>query len=414
MRLFEILLFLLCVTDAAARIRYASDRPIWTTAIPLVSFLFAIIHVAGEGTRWQMIPVYLVVVSSFTMLLARSFRESELSFGGDQLSRSVGILIIGLSVGSLVSATALPVFDLPAPTGHYKVGTVDGEMTESGIVVRFQYPSDNAQGERASYAAGNFDTHLIYLADRFGLLPGWLQHLALVRSFSYPGAALSEELPRYRILIACPDVGIPATQSTILAEELASRGFVVISIPNPSQIDSIDSSAVPEIIITWLETVDRGDRLGWLAERLNFGTVGIYGLGNAGQAAVQASINGSFRAGASVGAQSPVNEPTVPFMYIHPADYPAVIPDNVNHTTYVLTIAGAGVDNFGDDAFISPMMPALGKFGSIAPVRASLIVGDYLGAFFNKHLTRGTVEPILDDDLQKYLEVTFLVHEAKD
>jgi hypothetical protein len=359
-----------------------------------------------------MIPIYLVVVSAFTMLLVRSFQENELSFGGDRLSRSVGILIIGLSVGSLVSATALPVFDLPVPTGHYRVGTVDGEMAESGIVVRFYYPSDSARGERSSYAAGNFDTHLTYIADRFGLPPGWLQHLALVKSFSFPGAALSEELPRYRILIACPDVGRPATQSTILAEELASRGFVVISIPDPAQIDTIDSSAIPEIIVAWLETVDRGDRLGWLAERLNFGTVGVYGIGDAGQAAVQASTNGSFRAGASVGEQSPVNEPTVPFMYIHPADYPAVLPDSVNHTTYVLTIAGTGVDNFGDDAFISPMMPALGKFGSIAPVRASLIVGDYLGAFFNKHLTRGTVEPILDDDLQKYPEVTFLVHEA--
>ena len=414
MRLFEILLFLLCVTDATARIRYASHRPILTTAIPLVSFLFAIIHVAGEGARWQMIPIYLVVVSAFTMLLARSFQENDLSFGGDRLARNVGILIIGLSVGSLVSATALPVFDLPAPTGDYVVGTVDGEIAESGIVVRFHYPSDKAQGRRASYAAGNFDTHLTYIADRFGLPPGWLQHLALVRSSSFPDASLSEELPRYRILIACPDVSRPTTQSTNLSEELASKGFVVISIPNPAQIDSIDSSALPEIIIAWLETVDRGDELGWLAERLNFGTVGVYGLGDAGQAAVQASINGSFRAGASVGATSATNEPTVPFMYIFPGDQPAVLPDSVSRTTYVLTIAGAGVDNFGDDAFISPMMPALGKFGSIAPTRSSLIVGAYLGAFFNKHLTRGTVEPVLDGDLQKYPEVTLLVHEADD
>ena len=107
-------------------------------------------------------------------------------------------------------------------------------------------------------------------------------------------------------------------------------------------------------------------------------------------------------------------EPTVPFMYIHPGNQGDVLPDSVRQTTYLLTVAGAGIDNFGDDAFISPVMPALGQFGPIAPDRASEIVGAYLGAFFNKHLTRGTVEPILDDGIQKYPEVTLLVQEVED
>ena len=157
MRLFEILLFLLCVTDATARIRFASSRPIWTTAIPLISFLFAIIHVAGEGARWQMIPNYLVVLTTFTMLLARSFQDNELSFGGNRLSRGVGYLIVLLSMGSLLLGTLLPVFELPAPTGDYVVGIVDGQMKDSRTVVRFHFPSDRAQGERATYAINNIE-----------------------------------------------------------------------------------------------------------------------------------------------------------------------------------------------------------------------------------------------------------------
>jgi len=419
MRLFETLLFLLCMTDAFARFRFAGRQPIWTSAIPLISFFFAIIHIAGEGVRWQMIPIYLVVLSTFTISLVRTFQTGVIAIGGERLSRSVACLIILCAIVSLTAGTALPVFELDPPTGHYVVGTVDTELGTSGIRVRIHYPSDKARGDRATYASGNFEEHRAYLALQYGFPASLLSHLSLVRTWSFPAARPSGELPRFRVLITCPEPNRPATHATIIAEDLASRGFVVIT---PTAVDSAfdsvengtDRDAVlAEEIITRLESYDPGKEAGWLADRLDFGSVGIYGLGKAGETAMEACIDGSFKAGASLGITPATNKPTVPFLYLSPEGYQSS-PQNVNATTYSISLVGAMIDNFGDDAFVSPLMPAFGDFGSIDAYKTSRITSAYLGAFFNKHLTRGTVEPLLDDPADAYPEAVLTIHHPEE
>ena len=110
---------------------------------------------------------------------------------------------------------------------------------------------------------------------------------------------------------------------------------------------------------------------------------------------------------------SPVftSSPDVPFLRVNPEGTNDPLPHDVKAAAYSVTLRGAMIDNFGDDAFVSPLMPALGEFGSIDPYRASQITSAFLGAFFNKHLTRGTVEPILDDPSERYPEVTFRLSE---
>ena len=54
------------------------------------------------------------------------------------------------------------------------------------------------------------------------------------------------------------------------------------------------------------------------------------------------------------------------------------------------------------------------EFGTIDPYRASAITGAYVGAFFNKHLTRGTVEHLMDGPSNDYPEVTIQLHDAEE
>ena len=424
MRLFEFLLFLLCIADALSRIRFAARRPIWTSAIPMISFLCGIIHIAGESGRWQMIPIYLVVLSTFAMSLLRLFQTGEIAVRSDRLARGTGSLIVLLAVGSLTSGTALPVFDLPIPSGDYVVGVVESRLGDTGIGIRVHYPSDKAHGERDRYATGNLDRHIAYLSSHYGLPVSLLGHLSLVRTFSFPTARLSDELPQFRVLIACPDVSRPSSHATALTEDLASREFVVITIPEPG---IADTSALEdpgrevsryvdlmEELVFGLEALGPKDEIGWLADRLDLARIGVYGLDQAGSAVIAACSGGTFRAGASVGFQPASTRPDVPFLYIHPENTNDPLPDDVTAMTYSLTIRGAMIDNFGDDAFVSPLMPALGQFGPIDSYRASQITGAYLGAFFNKHLTRGTVEPILDGPAEAYPEVTLQIRDPEE
>jgi hypothetical protein len=412
MRLFEILLVLLCLTDAFARFRFAGNRPAWTSAIPLVSFFFAIIHIAGEGGRWQMVPVYIVVLTTFTTSLVQTFQAGEITIGGERLSRVIGGFIATFAVVSLIAGTAFPVFELEKPAGHYVVGTLQTELGD--IHVRVHYPSDRARGERATYAQDDLPEHITYLQSRYGIPAALLGHLNLVRTYSFPAASLSAELPRFRVLIACPEPDRSSARTTGIAEDLASRGFVVIT---PSVAETPNGSGhddrqvfVAEVVMDRLEAFNPNGETGWLADRLDFASVGVYGFGKAGETAAMASVDGSFRAGASIGSGPPTITPTTPFLYLHPEEHPAIAADTHSSPTYSVSMSGAMDDNFGDDAFVSPLMPAFGAFGRIDARRASLITSAYLAAFFNKHLTRGTVEPLLDDPNNTFEEVTFLAY----
>ncbi len=414
MRLFEIVLILLCLSDGFSRIRFADRRPIWISIIPLVSFLCGIIHVAVEGARWQMLPVYLTVVSTFVMLLVRAFQTGEIPLGAGKRSRLAGKVEIMLTALSMICGTALPVFDMPTPTGDYIVGFRDIHLCER-IVIRVRYPSDKPAGMRAPYGLGNLDEHRVYLADRFGIPPSLLGHLSQVRTYAFPGASLSHELPRYRLLIGEPETGRPSTHATGLADDLASHGFVVISLLGSAVSDSDSALTVgAEAIVEHLEALDPQGNAGWLADRLDLARVGIYGFHAAGETVIDACRGGTFRAGAVIGSRTELGNPDVPFLYLRPEDVEGRPLTEVVATTYVVSARGMLTGNFGDDALLSPLMPALGSFGSIDPYRGSRITSAYLGAFFNKHLTRGTVEPILDGPSAEYPEISIQIHDSQE
>ena len=415
MRTFELLLILLTLADGTSRIVLADRRPIWISTIPMFAFLFGIIHIAGEGARWQMIPIYGVVVVAFSASLIRAFQTGDILISGSRLSRGVGGVVILLAITSLVAGTALPVFTLPAPSGHYAVGVRDVILRDPELTVQVYFPSDQPVGNRSVYGEGNLQAHARFLSSRFGIPLPLLGHLSRVRTHTFPGAGLSRELPRYRVLIEQPEVDRPSTSTTGLAEDLASHGFLVITVPVATDTaDTARSTVDAESIADRLESIDPDGPAAWLADRLDLGRIGVYGLGSAGKSVIEACLGGTFRAGAVIGSEPRSTSPVVPFIYLRPEGFEDPPLMEASATTYVASVRGMMADNFGDDAFVSPLMPALGEFGSIDPVRGNDITRVYLGAFFNKHLTRGTVEPILDGPSSDYPEVSIQIHDAEE
>lgn len=418
MRLFELLLILIAFTDAATRIRFASARPIWTSVLPLTAFFLAILHLAAEGGRWQMLPVYATVAVTFVLALVRAFQSANGDHGRPLVSRVAGVSILLAAIGSLVAGTAFPVYELPAPTGYYTVGIRDLSL-ETGHRVRVHYPSDEPSGERAPLSAERIDRYRRDLAARYDLPPAALSHLAAIRTYADPVTRLSRELPRFRVLIAAPDPGRSAVHATSLLEDLASHGFIVVSAPKPTEPNALEDPAagaeVVEQIAAGLERLHPEGETAWLSDRLDLARIGVFGIGPAGRIALDACANSTFRAGAAIGLDLDVSppQPVVPFLYLLPEGDTEPPPPGAE-TAYTVSVRGARHDNFSDDAFVSPLMPTLGDFGSIDPYRGNAIVREYVRAFFNKHLTRGTVEPVLDGPSDTYPEVAIHIHDTEE
>ena len=142
--------------------------------------------------------------------------------------------------------------------------------------------------------------------------------------------------------------------------------------------------------------------------------MGIYGVGEAGERVLEACVDGAFSAGATIGYTGPISSTPTPLLVFRPEDAGDPPIRAAEETPYIVAARGMLAGNFSDDALVSPLMPVLGEFGTIDPYRASAITGAYVGAFFNKHLTRGTVEHLMDGPSNDYPEVTIQIHDAEE
>ena len=111
-------------------------------------------------------------------------------------------------------------FQLPAPTGRFPVGTVSfmlhrpielGETSPGRFIVQLWYPA-LASNDRAPYGTG------------VGGTKAWLYH-HFVRTHSASGAAPA--LRNSSVVMYVPAWGGQRTENTALAEELASYGYTV-------------------------------------------------------------------------------------------------------------------------------------------------------------------------------------------
>jgi dienelactone hydrolase len=131
-----------------------------------------------------------------------------------------------LALGCAVTSVALrAAFALPSPTGPFAVGTTQlsferpeeaGEAGPGRFDVQVWYPGVSSH-DRAPYGMG---------------APGmkrWMYH-CLVRTHAARNVALAPANGRFPVLIYVAGWGDQSTGNTVLAEDLASHGFVVFGL----------------------------------------------------------------------------------------------------------------------------------------------------------------------------------------
>ncbi|MFI6575838.1 alpha/beta hydrolase family protein [Nocardiopsis sp. NPDC050513] len=339
---------------------------------------------------------------------------------------------------------------LPAPTGDHPVGTtvlhlVDGEREDVWVggprelMVTLWYPARSGAGRTAPYMT---EAESAATIDALGLeLPADTLHRIRTNArLDVPPASRRGPFP---LVVLSPGAGLSRTQTSALAEDLASHGFVVAGVDHAHEAAPVE---FPDGLVTdcagcrsgeWaLGAVNRAEDVSFLLDRLTGSDavwrwsrvidderIGMAGHSWGGTATAE-TLLAEERVDAGINLDGPYYAPAVdagldkPLALIENDQGQAW--DGVENMWPRLTgwrqwirLEGSGHSN-GTDRGV--LMEQLGladaltpeqwaaQFGDIPVERGLEAVRAYSVAFFDHHLRDGE-QPLLDDPAEAYPEL---------
>jgi dienelactone hydrolase len=365
---------------------------------------------------------------------------------------ATAVTLAGPAATSAASATPTPAtarsvaLRLPRPTGPYPVGAatsllVDRSRTDpwvpsSGarrLMVTLRYPARAAGGTHAPYMTPKESALLLEGQHVTDVPPGVLSG---TRTGAFAGAP--PQRGRHPLVVLSPGFSLPRSSLTSLAEDLASRGYVVAAIDHTYESfgttfpdgDTTTCVACEEKTPELARKVVRGrvadvsfvlDRL--LGSRTWKGLVDPSRIGMAGHSiggdSTAAAMEADSRIRAGINMDGAINTPITnlsrPFLLMGTAQ--THVPDSTVDPSWKeewphltgwkrwITVAGTQHSSFTD---LHPLADQLGlDFGTdISGARAVQVTRAYAGAFFDRHL-RHRSAPLLDGPSGDYPEVGF-------
>jgi dienelactone hydrolase len=408
--------------------------------------IVTVIQVAFEGVRWQLAPAYFVTLYLF-FVWSRPV-DTPLVPG-----RWPAVVGIGLYGAAAALCLALPVFELPVPTGRYPVGTVTLHWVDPDrqdprtdrpdgyreLMVQIWYPAARAgPGEPyRTFAETSFRT----------------QQLALVRTHSARGVPLAPGSDRFPLVVFEHSSKGRRDHNVLQTEELASHGFVVVGVDHPYESSRVVfpdgriarlaveppedelrvRAADVRFVLDEMHRLDRADPTGLLTGRVDASRTGILGGSFGGAVAAELCLKDSrVKAGVNFDGllygDARDHRSDKPFM-LFSADVPFPTAEDVERAVgparqemeslyleeqynaqflprgcgYWLTVRGSRHTNFADTPRYSPFT-LITRAGPISPGRATEIINAYVLSFFRAYL-EGRDEPLLNATTSPYPEV---------
>ena len=380
MRPLEILLALLLLPWMLWPVLDTRTRSKWLAGLPITAGIVLPIHLALEGYRWQMLPLYaltfLSILVAISLLLRRNsapIRQGCLTILGSLLSLLLYLLAAALPA-------LVPVPRLPQPSGPDRVGTLSrvlvdparkelyGTLTDEPrrVMIQIWYPAQPVAGDRPALWVDHPKIVAPRLAAWLGLPDFMLDHLNLARTAAFEEAPLAPAVPEgetYPVLLFSHGWAGLTAQNTYQAEELASHGFVVVALQHtygaivtvfpdgevaPLDPEALPLDASPEVLkaagnrlvnqwagdlslaLDYLTGLNQSDPQGRFTARLDLDRVGVFGHSTGGGAAIEfCGQDSRCRAGLTMDAYMlPVSDSTLasgltqPFFFMFSQDWP--------------------------------------------------------------------------------------------
>ncbi|MGA5207128.1 alpha/beta hydrolase family protein [Streptomyces variegatus] len=362
-----------------------------------------------------------------------------------------------VSVTAAQAASQVPYsggLELPSPTGPYPVGRrtlhlVDRHRTDPWVptagnrelMVTVSYPARSAGGSPAAYMTDEEAQLLLEARGLGGVVPH--ETVARARTHAHVGARPAPG--RFPTVLLSPGFSMPRTTLTSIADDLASRGYVVASVDHAyesvgtafpggrmltcvacERVDTSEEQAavvrgrVMDMSFVISELTD-GRRAGALSHAIDPSRIGIGGhsIGGATAAATMAAdrrvragvdLDGDFflhPAAAGLGGR--------PFLMLgaesthspssRTTDWPEAW-KHLNGWKRWLTVAGAEHFSFTDLPYLAGQLGLSDPALSLSGERGWRITRDYVSAFFDLHL-RGIPQPLLGGPEATHPEVAF-------
>ncbi|MFD9888647.1 alpha/beta hydrolase family protein [Amycolatopsis sp. NPDC059027] len=352
-----------------------------------------------------------------------------------------GILAVGLTTTGVANAATVSAA-LPRPTGHHKVGLSTFQLTDTRradpwvpaqrreLMVSLWYPARSASGQRAKYMTPQESTALGTAAK----IPA--DFFAGVDTNSTVDApALGRKAP---LVVLSPGFLLPRNTLTSLAEELASRGYVVAGIGHNYEAlatsfpDGHTTGCEACAVKDWTKLVDtRAADTSFVLDELTGprSPHGVARLIDASRIAmVGHSIGGSSTAPAMLGDPrigagvivdgkfyTPVTGLNRPYLLLgKPEHLPGGTWDPTWDTGWPelggwkrwLTVDKSDHNTFTDANYLAAKAGFPMPDDLIEPLRGIRITEAYVTAFLDQHL-RGHFQPLLCGPSPRYPEVRF-------
>ena len=376
------------------------------------------------------------------------------------------VILLMFPVGILLIGYQLPLI-LPSPIGSYQVGRVEYDWIDENRVdplsdqsavhrelpIWIWYPADvNADSTTAPYLPPAWEEAYNELQ---GLNRFQERNVESIRTHSFENAALAGSHDPYPVLILMPGYGLVPADYTVMAENLASNGYVVIGI-NPTYASTLVVSSEGKVFLqsdkgslnqetfdadldrigrTWrddaLFVLDRVEEMNKDGSSLFFNKLDMQMIGllghSFGGATAAAVCKTDPRCKAGVDIDGALNgfqaEGTLqsPFMFLVNETCEQGCETNYNafvssqNDGYYFSILGSRHYNFSDLP-LRMLLPLRSKYsredyiGSISPQRALQVSDAYLVAFFNRYLM-GIESDLLQKRSSLYPELVFKVNQ---
>ncbi|HHT7224465.1 TPA: alpha/beta hydrolase family protein [Bacillus cereus] len=427
----------------------------WSKLATLIAVVMVTVQLLAEGFRWQMIPAY---VSPVILILCYLLTGQKKGF------RSSGIFIVKTSLLCIYLFVAvalpllMPVFSFVEPTGPHKIGTklyhwVDHQRNEPysknpnnrrELMVQIWYPAaEKSKGDPEPYIR-NINELSKGLEKTLSIPAFAFSHMELVKSHSFMDLQLSDSENHYPILLFSHGFNGFRNQNTFQVEELASQGYIVLSIDHtfdaaatvfpggrtayvqPINLTDEGDSHIKlweedvSFVLNQIEKLNENDETGFFTGRLDTSRIGMFGHSYGGATAAQilakdsrvkAAINMD---GTLYGEILPESGIGKPFLLMNAEEPDEADPFEVRER-YGRGLAGGGMSmviphtdhtSFTDLHLFSPLLQSPGE----NPKEVHRIINEFSLAFFDQYVKQKDDGSTLKRLITQYPEVNFKIN----